>query len=320
MDSRFYRSTLVLGLVFLIAPHSGAQKVPEPVESATYDVAFFLDRARPDDKPNPKVGPHDPDAPIGPETQLLSRTEARAKMIKLVQQTIDPESWKPGHVPPAAISIDGDKMVVTQTVGNLRGIANLLQQLHGDGSEKVLAVFNATRLPVVKFDKTPIAQVVQAIAAQSKVPIAVDWPSFMIAPLAADSPVTIEVKQATVGRAIRSVFNSAAGFSLLLRIDATPKGMRVSFDTTQPTELVTRVYDLQPLPARTCGLIPKTPFTRAQAISALVDRIEKEVLHSKRYRQLNGQIIVTTAARIHLQLVSYLDDLDAKAIAEAEKK
>ncbi len=320
MNSRFLCLALVFGFMLAMPPHSNAQRAPEPVEPATYDVAFFIDRARPDDKPNPKVSPHDPDAPFGPDTQLPSHTETRAKMIKLVQQTIDPESWKPGHVPPAAISIDGDRMVVSQTTGNQRAIANLLQQLHGDGSEKVLAVFNATRLPVVKFDKTPITQVVQAIAAQSKVPIEVDWPSFMIAPLTADSPVTIDVKHATVGRAIRSVFNSAAGFSLPLRIDATPKRMLVSFDSTQPTELVTRVYDLQPLPARTCGLDPKTPFTRAQAINALVDRIEKDILHSKRYRELNAQIILTTTARIHLQLVSYLDDLDAKAMAEIENK
>src|SRR6266566_2519706 len=106
----------IVWLCVLAAPCHGAPKAPpEAVQTVTYNVAEFLQTARPDDKPNPKILPIDPNAPIRYDTQLPSQTESRQAFIKLVCDTIDPRSWEAGHVPAAAVAIDGDKMVVSQT-------------------------------------------------------------------------------------------------------------------------------------------------------------------------------------------------------------
>jgi hypothetical protein len=310
-----FRIAVVL-LSIVVTGHCPAQQI-EPVETATYNVAFFLERSHPDDKPVPPQTPLKPDAPIG-AAPLPSRSEAQETLTKLVRETIDPLSWTPGHIPPAMITIEGEKMIAMQTSGNQRAIANLLSQLRGDGSEKLQDAFDHTRLPKMKFDKTALAVVVQAIAKETQVPIEVDWVSFMIVPLAADSPATIDLKQATVGRAIRSAFTSAAGLAIPIQIRATPKSVLISFDQTQPMEIVTRVYDLQALPTRSSGINPKQPISRNQALKSLVDRIQLDVLHSKRIREVNGQIIVSAPANVQMELMTFLDHLDAKAIAEAD--
>src|SRR5258706_5601571 len=147
-----------------LAPCQGAPKnALDPVQTMTYDVAEFLQTARPDDQPNPKILPIDPNAPIGYDTQLPTQTESRQQFIKFVCETVDPRSWKPDHVPPAAIAIDGDKMVVTQTKTNQRGIANLFKQLHDDGSQKIKTPFDQFRLADTKFDKTTIFEAIQSI-------------------------------------------------------------------------------------------------------------------------------------------------------------
>src|SRR4051812_3149625 len=103
-------------LCFLVAPcHAAPKDAAGPLTTVTYNVAEFLQTARPDNQPNPKIVPIDPDTPIGDDTQLPSQTEARQQFIKLICESIDPQSWTPDHVPTAKISIDGQRMIVSQT-------------------------------------------------------------------------------------------------------------------------------------------------------------------------------------------------------------
>jgi hypothetical protein len=305
----------------LLAPcHAAPKAPPEAVQTVTYDVAELLQTARPDDQPNPKILPIDPDAPIGYDTQLPSQTESRQAFIQLVCETIDPRSWEAGHVPPAAIAIDGDKMTLSQTRANQRAIANLIQQLRGDGSQKIKTAFDQFRLPDTRFDKTTLFEAIQAIGKETKIPIEVDWRSFGNVVIFAESQVTVDLKRPTAPRAIRAIFTSAAGYTFPIWISATPKAIKVSYDNADPKEVLTRFFDVHPLPARVCGLDPDKPFTRAQALVALVDRIKKEVPDIKEVRDMNGWLIIKAASPIQLQVAEFLDELDSKAIAEATPK
>src|SRR5258706_4685911 len=308
----------ILCLCVLTAPcHAAPKAPPEAVQSMTYDVAELLQTARPDNQPNPKILPIDPDAPIGYDTQLPSQTESRQAFIKLVCETIDPRSWDPGHVPLVAIAIDGDKMVVSQTIENQRHIANLLSQLHGDGSQQIKTRFDQFRLADTRFDKTTLFEAIQSIANETKIPIEVDWRSFGNVVIFAESQVTIDLKRPTAPRAIRAIFTSAAGYTFPIWIDATPKAIKVSYDSADPKRVLTRFFDVHPHPARVCGLDPDKPFTRAQALVALVDRIKKEVPGIKEIRDMNGWFIITAASPIQLQVAEFLGELDAQAIAKA---
>jgi hypothetical protein len=305
-------------LCILVAPcHAAPKARTEVIQTVTYDVAEFVQPARPDDQPNPKILPVDPNAPIGYDTQLPSQTESRQQFIKFICDTIDPDSWKADHVPRAAIAIDREKMVVTQTRSNQRSIASLLAQLHGDGSQKIKTAFDQFRLADTKLDKTTVFEAVQSIAKQAKIPIEVDWQSFRNVIVFVDSPVTVDLQRPTAPRAIRAIFTSAAGYTFPLLIDATPKAIKVSCDNADPKQALMRFFDVHPLPARVCGLDPDKPFTRAQALVALVDRIKKEVPEIKEIRHMNGWLTIKAALPIQLHVVELLDDLDAKAIAQA---
>src|SRR3954452_11737949 len=106
--NRSYTTTMLsIGWICILAAvpcHAAPKTAAEPVTTVTYNVAEFLQTARPDDQPNPKIVPIDPDAPIGSDTQFPSQTESRQQFINFICETVDPASWKAGHVPPAAIS------------------------------------------------------------------------------------------------------------------------------------------------------------------------------------------------------------------------
>ena len=307
----------VIGACSLLFAVACIAATPQPVVTATYDVAEFLQTARPDDQPNPPVRPIDPDAPIGNDTQLPSRTEARQQFIKFVCETIDPESWKPGHVPVAAIAIEGDKMTVTQTKDNQRDLANILGQLRGDGSEKLQSTFNQCRLADRKLEKTTLFEAVQSVARETKIPIEVDWRSFGNVVLFADSPVTVDLKRPTAPRAIRGIFFAAAGYTFPIQINATPKAISVAYDDSDAKQNQTRVIDLRTLHARASGLDTAKPFTRAQALAALIDRIKREVPDLTNVKDMDGWIVVNSRGSAQLALVEFLDELDAKAVAQA---
>lgn len=306
----------MFGLV-AASTHAAPKKAAEPVATVTYDIAEFLQSARPDDQPNPKIAPIDPDAPIGSDSEVTSQTEVRQQFIKLICQTIDPRSWQPDYMPATSISIDGQRMIVSQTKENHRAIANLLQQLHGTGAEKVQAAFNQFRLANCKFEKTELFLAVQSIAKETKIPIEVDWRSFANVVVFVDSPTTVDLKTPTAPRAIRALFNAAAGYTFPISINATPKAITVSYDHSNPKLISSRIFDVRSLPARVSGLDPAKPFTRAEALGALVDRIKKEIPDIKEVREAGGGLIVTAPPPIQLRVIEFLDDLDAQAIVQA---
>jgi hypothetical protein len=201
---------------------------------------------------------------------------------------------------------------------NQRGIANLFQQLRGDSSERLQAIFEARRSPRFKFDRIPLAHAIQAIANASEVPIEVNWSSFEKVSVTPDSPVTVDVKNAAPGRAVRALITFAGGRPVPLEIRATAREIEIACDDDTAPGEVTRVYNLQTLPARASGLDPTKPYTRAQALAALLGKIQ-DVLHSKALREVNGKVIVTAPVSIHLQITTLLDDLDSSAVAAAAR-
>jgi hypothetical protein len=278
-------------------------------ETQTFDVSDLLAGARPDDKPDPTTRPISPDAPIGRASP--SRTEAREAFVRVVRETIDPTSWAPGHVPPAAIALDGDRLIVVQSPDNMRGVENLLKQLRGDGSEKLQRIFDTTRTARTNLDKVALTEAVRSVASGANVVVDVDWGSFQRAAVVPEMPVSVDLSNATPARAVRAIFNAAAGRDVPLRIDATPSAVRVAFDDAAPG-FYTRVYNLQGLPAGASGRDPKKPFNRAHALAAIVERVV-DVVGTRRLREVNGMIIVTTTPDTHQRITRLLDELDADA-------
>jgi hypothetical protein len=315
-------SNLLLPLLFVatcqlaVAGISRAQGQPT-LEDRTYDVADLIATARPDNQPDPTAAPLPPDAPIG--AQSHTRTEARREFVHIIRESVDPKSWEPDRVPPAVITFIGDKLKVIQSPGNQRAVANLISQLRGDGSEKLQAALEMTRLPRVKFDNTPLARAVQAVSAAANVSVEVDWASFGRISLAPEALASVDLVDPTAARAIRALFDAAAGRDLPLHLDATPKVIRIALDPPSAQEIVTRVYNLQAMPGRACGLDPKKPFTRAQALAALVARINDDA-HEQRLREVNGMIIMTASLDAHHRVAMFLDQLDAQAIRARDAK
>ena len=101
--------------------------------------------------------------------------------------------------------------------------------------------------------------------------------------------------------------------------DTPQKTIKVVFDPVKPTVRESMGFDVRALPARACGLDVKKPFTRAQVLDALAERIKKEVPGVESTKDnLVGMIIVNASAAVEQQVREFLDDLDAKTIAEAE--
>jgi hypothetical protein len=328
MFPRLSITLLMLASMLAISHRSQAQKPPDTqLRTATYDLTGNFKDPRPEDQPNPKIGPVDPNAPIGQSTQKPTLAEMHAGYIKFICEVVDPPSWKPGHVPLGTVVIDGDKLVVSQTAENQRLIANLFKQLKPqyDGTEaaaqKLYHAFNETRLEKTKFDATPLAEAVQAIAKQVKIPIEVDWQSFRKAAILADSPVTVEFDKPTGSRSMRRIFSAAAGYTLPIYITTTAKTVKVSYDDIKPKAELSRLIDVSTLPARACGLDPKTPFTRVQALDALVARIKQEVPTIKDVHRARGDapyIIVGGFAPDQLRVTEFMDEIDDQAIAQVE--
>jgi hypothetical protein len=294
------------------------QKPETPAVTATYDVAQFLKRSRPDDSPAPKPPTILPDGPIGPNTLLPTRTEAKERLIALVRETIDPNSWQAGHLPPTSIAIAGDKMVASQTGDNQKMIAELLRQLHGDGSEKLQEKYDSHRTPTTKFDKSPLAQAIAEVGKSANITIEVEWNSFKNIPLTPETPATINLRYATPARAIRALFNSAAEVDIGLRLRAFPQKIRIAFDDTPVGENVPGVYDVRCILARASGANLKRPITRDQALIALSDRIKKEVPAITNLKDVDGQFIINARPGVQLQVWKFLDEADAQAVAAVD--
>lgn len=294
---------------------ASAQAAPAQTVTATYDVTEFLKRSRPDDSPPPKPPTILPDGPIGQNTLLPTRTEAKERLIALVRERIDPTSWQPGHMPRASIAIEGDKMIISQTSENQKMIAELLRQMHGDGSENLQAQYNSHRTPTTQFEKTPLAQAIAEGAKTANITLEVDWNSFKAIPLTAETPATIHLRYATPAQAIRALFNSAAEADIGLNIHASPQKIRIAFDNAPPGENVPGVYDVQSILARASGVNPKRPITRDQALIALSDTIKKEVPGITSLKDVDGIFIISARPGVHLQVWKFLDQADAQAVA-----
>lgn len=292
-----------------------AQKADAHAVTATYDIAEFLKRSRPDDAPFPKVPTILPDGPIGPNTLLPTRTEAKERLIALVRETIDPTSWQAGHIPPTSIAIEGDKMIVSQTGENQKMIVELLRQLHGDGSEKLQAQYDSHRAATTKFDKIPLAQAIAEVGKAASIEIEVEWNSFKAIPLAPDAPATIDLRYATPARAVRALFDSAAGVDIGLWIRAFPTKIRITFDNSPAGEFVPGVYDVRYILVRASGANLKRPITRDQALIALSDRIKNEVPGITNLKDVDGQFIINARPGVQLQVWKFLDEIDAQAVA-----
>jgi hypothetical protein len=304
----------LIGLPFISNPAS-AQNAVAPTVTATYDVTEFLKRSRPDDSPPAKPPTILPDGPIGQNTLLPTRTEAKERLIALVRETIDPKSWQAGHLPAASIAIEGDKMIVSQTVENQKWIAELLRQVHGDGSEKLQAQYDSHRTATTKFDKTPLAQAIAEAGKAANIAIEVDWSSFKAIPLTAETPATIDLRYATPAQAVRALFNSAAEVDIGLNIRAFPQEIRIAFDDTPVGENVPGVYDVRSILARASGANLKRPITRDQALIALSDRIKKEVPGITSLKDVDGVFIINARPGVQLQVWKFLDEADAQAVA-----
>jgi len=105
-----------------------------------------------------------------------------------------------------------------------------------------------------------------------------------------------------------------------IQINATPKAISVAYDDSDAKQNQTRVIDLRALHARASGLDATKPFTRAEALAALIERIKREVPDLTNVKDMNGWIVVVNArGPAQLALVEFLDEIDAKAVAEAAK-
>jgi hypothetical protein len=305
----------VLALSFPPNP-TFAQNAAAPAITATYDVAEFLRRSRPDDSPAPKPPTILPDGPIGPNTLLPTHTEAKERLIALVRETIDPKSWTVGHLPPTSIAIEGDKMIVSQTAENQKTIADFLRQMHGDGSAKLQEAYDSHRMPTTKFDKAPLVQAIAEVGKAANIAIEVEWNSFKAIPLAPDAPATIAVKYATPAQAVRALFNSAAGANIGLRLRAFPQKIRITCDDSPAGENVPGVvYDVRYILARASGANLKRPITRDQCLIALSDQIKKEVPGIISLKDVDGVFIIDARPGVHLQIWKFLDEADAQAVA-----
>jgi hypothetical protein len=202
-------------------------------------------------------------------------------------------------------------------------VANLFKQLAegSDGSNKLGWDFGLLRVRKLKFEKTTLSEAIATLSKETRTPIEVDWKSFENVALLPESPVTLTLNKPTAYAAIRAVFTSAAGYTFPMNTYATPKSIKVSFDKQKPAAKLSQMYDIRALPARASGLDVSKPFTRAEAIAALAERVKKEVpnIESVRSERFGIIMVDNATATVQQKVREYLDNLDAKTIDEIEK-
>src|SRR3954471_9395066 len=73
-------------------PRAAAPAAPQPLTTVTYDFSELILPNRADDQPDPTPKALSADMPIG--STSITRSESREKLVSLVQETIDPRSWR----------------------------------------------------------------------------------------------------------------------------------------------------------------------------------------------------------------------------------
>ena len=137
-------------LVAAAAPPTTRPHVSQHLETSTYDVRELLDQVRPYTPPTSlipptEVGPKSGVSPglftAGPEAKsdesrgivgappAATSPERSDALLKLIEETVDPESWRDNGGSIGAIKLFDGQLIVTQTSENHRSIASLLAQM-----------------------------------------------------------------------------------------------------------------------------------------------------------------------------------------------
>jgi hypothetical protein len=150
MKKKIIFSTLAiaLGMTALADPPKATTR-PEVV-SVAYDIRVFLQKV--DDYPLDSTLV--PPTRLGPEThggggQLYgaatgntpaskkTSTEAADQLVKLIEEVIDPNSWRDNGGQIGALKVLGGELIVSQTADNQAAVASLLKQISEQGPTTV---------------------------------------------------------------------------------------------------------------------------------------------------------------------------------------
>jgi hypothetical protein len=290
---------------------------PQRIERA-YDVSDFYMSGRPDDQPEPAPKPLGPDDPIG-RPPAASRSQMQQGVIDLFRDNVDPKSWEKDHARATDIVYRDGELIITQTPANHRAIMSMLRQLREDPEgNKLWSRFNETRLTSKRFEGVRLADVIDWVAAETKIKVVVEWPGFQSVGVGPDTAVSLDLTKPLPDRAIRAAFAAAApGRDLAFDVNARPPTMLIKYDAkARPTDNLGCVYDVHLLPARATGLEPGKSYPRAEVVQALVKRVESAT-KATGVHESNGLLIAGGKRPVQTEVRKLLDRWDAEAMEEA---
>lgn len=186
------------------------------------------------------------------------------------------------------------------------------QAAYGPISRKLRAQLDR-KLPEVRFVKQPISDVFDSLRDVTGADIFINWSALELAGVRRDSPVTVELHDASLSTVLDAILTRVPGGSEPLRfgVDAGVIAISTAEDVNRNT--IVRVYNVR-------NLLPPAATTNAAAqqvaSQTLVARLMKEAGAGSwrdnggttgAVRELHGQLIVTQTEANQTMVAWYLD-------------
>jgi len=103
------------------------------------------------------------------------------------------------------------------------------------------------RIPEVRFEETPLEQVMDWLRDFTELNISVRWQTLEDAGVRRDTPISIQARNLTLSQVLWLVMNEAAGSEVKLAYRASSSLLILSTEEDLSREMVTKVYDVSDL-------------------------------------------------------------------------
>lgn len=283
--------------------------------------------ADPDGSPVVNDGPPPPRP--GPDDQSRS-----AALIRLIEDTIAPDSWKDNGGSAGAMYYCAGRLMVTQTWPNHRLVAKLLEQLRAPEppaptplAEKPWSRVRhawmapaeierqeaAIRKPIARIalDQVPFDYAIEALRKLSGVNIWVDARSLAIEDFVGKTPVSLRLTNVTLSQTLDLLLSQPVG-GVELGYGVEDGIVLISTRQRASQYVITRTYDVRDMIA-SVGMPG-----RADGIDALIRYLTRSVDPDSwkdnggvfgKIQEANGRLIVTQSWQSHEKIARWLDML-----------
>ncbi|MFI5377872.1 MAG: hypothetical protein ACHRHE_01080 [Tepidisphaerales bacterium] len=165
-------------------------------------------------------------------------------------------------------------------------------------------------LPEIRFDAIPLADVVDFMRDVTSIKVVVDWAALQEAGVTKATPVTIKLRDASIGAVLSAILKSIETREPL-DFTLEEKLIRITTAAHLHRELVARAYDVRDLLAGSSDARAEDKPRRAKALTDLIESTVAPAAWTKgsTIREIDGRLAVVASLPTHRQLAGLLDEL-----------